>query len=400
MAHITVHVTGGIATYKIVSLVRQLQRNGEQVRVAMTAAAAKFVTPITFASLTKHPVLTDLWQPSQQGIIPHIELADWTDLAIIAPATANIIAKMANGIADDAVSTTLLATQAHKVVIPTMNSHMWTNQASQRNIAQLRSDGVTVIEPATGLLAEGYAGKGRMPEVDEIFAQIMDQLGASTGRSLRGKKILISAGGTREALDPVRFIGNRSSGKMGIALATAAASAGASVTLVAGQTTVALPVNDRINTIRVQSTQELADQIEQNFIKNDVLIMAAAVADFQPAKVATEKIKKTSANDDFVLHLKKTPDILKQVAANKQNQFVVGFAAETQQLLENATKKIASKHADLLVANNVANADVGFGSDDNEVTILAPGQTPVKWPKMSKQQVASQLIDLIAAKIE
>lgn len=400
MAHITVHVTGGIATYKIVSLVRQLQKNGAQVRVTMTEGASRFVTPTTFAALTKQPVLTDLWQPSQRGAIPHVELADWTDLAIVAPATANIIAKMANGIADDAVSTTLAATQAPKVVVPAMNSHMWTNKANQRNVAQLRSDKITVIEPATGLLAEGYAGKGRMPEVEAILPQVMKLLNTTTSGLLNGKKILISAGGTREALDPVRFIGNRSSGKMGIALATAAANAGADVTLVAGQTTVPLPVNNHISIITIQSTQELADQIEANFVKNDVLIMAAAVADFQPTTVATEKIKKTSDNDDFVLHLKKTPDILKQVATMKVNQYVVGFAAETQQLLENAAKKLTSKHADLLVANNVANAGVGFGSDDNEVTILAPDQVPIKWPKMSKQQVANQLIELIAARIE
>lgn len=399
MAHITIHVTGGIATYKIVSLVRLLQHHGEQVRVAMTKAATNFVTPTTFAALTKYPVLTDLWAKDRQASIAHVELADWTDLAIVAPATANIIAKMANGIADEAVSTTLLATQAPKIIVPAMNSHMWANKTTQRNITQLQLDGVTVIEPVTGQLAEGYDGKGRMPEVDQIFAQIVDQLKGQNSNLLAGKKFLISAGGTREVIDPVRFIGNRSSGKMGIALAVAAAKAGAKVTLIAGQTTALLPDNSQIDVIKVQSTQDLADQIESRFTKNDVLIMAAAVADFQPFSVATEKIKKSADNDELVLKLKKTPDILKQVASHKQSQYVVAFAAETQQLIENATKKLISKHADLLVANNVASAGVGFGSDDNEVTILEPNQAPIKWNKMSKQQVANQLIELIATRI-
>ncbi|KIS03446.1 bifunctional phosphopantothenoylcysteine decarboxylase/phosphopantothenate--cysteine ligase CoaBC [Paucilactobacillus wasatchensis] len=398
MAHITIHVTGGIASYKIISLARQLQRHGDQVRVAMTKAATNFITPTTFAALTKSSVLTDLWLPQQKASIPHVELADWTELAIVAPATADIIAKMANGIADDAVSATLLATSASKVVVPAMNSHMWDNAATQRNIAQLKKDGVTVMEPTNGMLAEGYAGKGRMPDVDSIFTEVLRQLTPTT-KTLTGKRFLISAGGTREAIDPVRFIGNYSSGKMGIALAQAAADAGAAVTLIVGQTTVPLPNENKITIIKVQSTQELADQIAAEFTNNDVLIMAAAVADFQPLNRAPQKIKKTENNDELVLRLKKTPDILKMVAAHKQNQFVVGFAAETQQLIDNANKKLVSKNADLIVANNVATAGVGFGSDDNEVTIIEANQVPVKWAKMSKQQVAAQLIKLIATKI-
>lgn len=395
MANVAIHVTGGIATYKIVSLVREFQKHGDVVRVAMTDAAEKFVTATTFSALTKYPTLTSLWSEENADKIAHIELADWTDLAVIAPATANVIGKLANGIADDAVTTTLTATAARKVIVPAMNSHMWSNPAVKRNITQLIRDGYEVMPPVSGRLAEGYSGTGRMPEVNDIFAFVTQ----ATKPILKDKKVLISAGGTREQIDPVRFIGNRSSGKMGIALANAAANAGAEVTLVVGQITVLLPTHPQIKIIHIESTNDLFKTISNEFTQTDILIMAAAVADFEPETVATQKIKKSTDNDEFLLKLKKTPDILKTVGATKKDQLVVGFAAETQGLLANAQKKLIKKNADLIIANNVATPGIGFASDDNQVTLLERDQDPKQLPKMTKNELAAHLIKLIATKI-
>lgn len=397
MTRVTIHVAGGIAAYKAVSLLRLFQKNGDDVRVAMTESATKFVTPATFEALTKQPVLTDLWSPAQKAKIAHIELADWTELAIVVPATANTIAKMAGGIADNAVSSTLLATDAPKLVVPAMNSHMWANEATQRNIAQLKNDRVNVIPPETGHLAEGYEGTGRMPAIDTIFN--MAQVILQSDDRLVDKKILVTAGGTQEDIDPVRFIGNHSSGKMGIAIANAAAQAGASVTLIAGQVKNLVTLDSRILVTRVTSTDDMAQAVKHDFTDVDALVMAAAVADFQPITRADQKIKKNPDSDELTLRLRKTPDILKQVGQIKRHQFVVGFAAETQNLLQNANKKLIQKNADIIVANNVSNPGVGFGSDDNQVTILTRNHEPEKWPKMSKQLVAQKIIDLISDQI-
>lgn len=393
-------MTGGIALYKGIEVIRSLERDGHQVRVAMTESATKLVTPSTLHALTHHPVLTSLWNDNNSPV-PHIELADWSDYAIVLPATANIIGKMAHGIADDAVSTSILATAVPKIVVPAMNTNMWNNPAVQRNVAQLRQDGVTVLEPAVGMLAEGYRGKGRLPEPSEIISQLRSIINGSIRGSLLGKKVLITAGGTREAIDPVRFIGNRSSGKMGIAIAKAAADAGATVELVLGQITVPQPVNPRINIYRVESTEEMQAKVTELFPAADILIMAAAVADFRPAQVANQKIKKQDDQERLGLQLVKTTDILKTVAEKKRaDQLVVGFAAETTDLVQNANSKLRRKNADIIIANSVAGDNGAFGSDLNQVTILQLGTEPVQWSKMTKIEVAIKLIQLLATKIK
>lgn len=397
MAKVTVYLTGSIAAYKGIEVVRGLQKKGHQVRVVMTAAACRLVAPATLAALTKQPVLTSLWNGNDP--IPHIELADWTELALVVPASADILAKMAIGLADDAASTTLLATSAPKVVVPAMNSHMWQAPATQRNLQQLQNDGVMVVAPVTGMLAEGYSGKGRMPEPAVIVDQVQALLGQSA--KLSGKRVVVTAGGTREPIDPVRFIGNRSSGKMGIAIARAAAAAGAQVTLITGQVSVPLPVSPQITNIKIESTEELLRAVQEGFASADALVMAAAVADYRPRRVAAQKVKKTADHDNWQLDLTETVDVLRTVARQKRpDQLVVGFAAETQQLLTNAQRKLAKKGADIIVANSVAGGQGAFGSDDNRVTLLQPGREPEEWPQMKKTVVAKRLVDVLASKME
>ncbi|WP_125582884.1 bifunctional phosphopantothenoylcysteine decarboxylase/phosphopantothenate--cysteine ligase CoaBC [Levilactobacillus cerevisiae] len=392
--HITLTVSGSVAAYKAALLARDLQRAGAEVRVALTAGAAQFVTAETFAALTKAPVLTDETWWRANGQIDHIELADWTDLAIAAPASANLMAQLANGLADDAASATWLATAAPKVVVPAMNTHMWQAPATQRNRQQLVSDGVHVLTPATGQLAEGYAGQGRFLEPAEIVAQI-GQLGLFVPQTLAGKHVIVTAGGTRERLDPVRFLTNDSSGKMGYAVATAARQAGADVTLITAPTKLSSPAG--VTVVPIESTTDLAQAVLSRFPQADALVMAAAVADFQPEVVADQKIKKTTDNDEFILKLKKTPDILKEVATIKRpKQVTVGFAAETQNLLVNGAKKLHDKSLDLLAANDVSRSDIGFNGDDNQVTfIMADGVTD-QTPKTSKTLIAQALIDRVA----
>lgn len=396
MAHITIFVSGSIAAYKAVYLMRSLQKNGHHVKVAMTKAATKFVGTETFSSLLHEPVLTDLFDHND-GHIAHIEFADWTQLAIVAPASADIIAKMANGIADDAVTSTLLAVHAPTIVVPAMNSHMWEKNATQRNLRLLKSDGYLIMDPVDGQLAEGYAGKGRFPEPELIKEFVEGQLGYHG--LLAGKKIVVTAGGTLEYLDPVRFIGNRSSGKMGVAVAQAALSMGAQVTLIAGTMSVAVPSNPHLQIISVKTTEEMLTKVNEQFTDCDALIMAAAIADFKPLHLADQKIKKHPGENEWTLKLETTPDILATMGAKKQSQLVVGFAAETQDLLNNAEHKLASKHADMIVANDVAKAYSGFGTDTNQVTILQPGEKPQAWPLMSKAKVAQRLMKLVAQKL-
>lgn len=392
--HITLTVSGSVASYKAATLARELQRAGATVRVVLTASAAKFVTAATFAALTKQPVLTDdgWWQAD--GQISHIELADWTDLALAAPASANLMAQFANGLADDVASATWLATAAPKVVVPAMNTHMWQAPATQRNCHQLTADGVHVLRPATGPLAEGYSGQGRFLEPAEIVRQL-SELPLFGAQTLAGKHVLVTAGGTRERLDPVRFLTNDSSGKMGYAVAAAAQQAGAMVTLITAPTKLRAPAG--VTVVPIQSTTDLAQAVLDRFPANDALVMAAAVADFQPVAVADQKIKKTPANDEFILKLKKTPDILKEVAKIKRaDQVTVGFAAETQNVLANGEKKLQSKHLDMLVANDVSRADIGFNSDENQVTFILPDGVTDQTPKTSKKVIARALVDRVA----
>lgn len=386
--NIAVYVSGGIAAYKTLNVVRALIKQRANVQVVMTKEAQQFVTPLTFATLSQRPVITDNFtaQTSNDDFIPHIKLALWTDLAIVVPATANIIGKMANGIADDIVSTSLLATKAPKLVFPAMNTDMLENPAVQRNLQFLQANNVKVIQPATGFLAEGMTGKGRLPELNEIMTSIEEFF---IEPKLKGKRVIVTAGGTKEAIDPVRYIGNRSSGKMGIAMAQVARDLGADVTLI---TSVKTELSG-VNKIEIQTADELMKALEQEFPQTDVLVMAAAVADFKPLTVADQKIKKNPNEDIFTIKLTKNPDILKTIAATKTNQFVVGFAAETQNLLDNAEKKLNSKNADVILANNVAQAGAGFGVDTNKMTLLQKNHTPETWPLMSKIDVAKKFWD-------
>lgn len=382
--HIAIYVTGGIAAYKSLNIVRALIKQDAQVQVIMTKSAQEFVTPLTFATLSQRPVITDNFKPqtATDDFIPHIKLALWTDLAVVVPATANIIGKMANGLADDIVSTSLLATKAPKLIFPAMNTDMYENPAVEHNLQILKQMGVQIIEPETGFLAEGMTGKGRLPELDVIVEALQEQFAE---KKLKGVKVVVTAGGTKEVIDPVRFIGNRSSGKMGFAMAKIARDLGAEVTLI---TTVAAPFGG-MNIIQIQTADEMMKQLKDIFPTTDVLIMAAAVADFKPVHVADQKIKKNDDEDIFTIKLTKNPDILQAIAATKtKHQFVVGFAAETQNLLENAEKKLSKKNADVILANNVAQVGAGFNVDTNKVTLLQKGQKPLVWPLMSKEDVA------------
>ena len=389
MAKVAVYMTGGIAMYKAVQVVRNLEKAGHEVRVIMTKNAEHFVTTNTLAALTKYPVLDDLWSKENEGSIPHVHLARWTELALVVPATANFIAKMANGIADDAASTTILATAAPKLVIPAMNDQMWNNPATQRNLQFLKGNQVQIMEPAVGMLAEGYAAKGRMPEPDQISTWVEDLLNKK--EILKGKTIVVTAGGTEEAIDPVRFIGNRSSGKMGIAIAQAAANMGAKVKLVYGNVTIPLPQNKNIELFPAPSSEDMLMQVKQEFNRSDILIMAAAVADWRMKKVADHKLKKQADQATLELTLVKTKDILREVAKQKNpDQVVVGFAAETNNLLKNAEKKLREKGADMIVANDVSQNV--FGSDKDKVTILRQNGTIEEWPEMSKKEIASKFL--------
>lgn len=394
--HVTVVVSGGIASYKALVLIRSLMKQGAVVRVAMTAHAAEFVTPLTFQTLTQQPVVLDEFTTTDPQHVVHVALADWTEVMVLVPATANLIAKVANGLADDAATTTVLATTAPKFVVPAMNSHMYANPATQRNLEQLTADGLHVLTPATGMLAEGYAGQGRLPEPEAILAWLTDQLIQLTpDLPLAGRHVVVTAGGTREALDPVRFITNRSSGKMGYAVAQVAREMGATVTLISA--TTHLPAPTGVTIVPVDSAASLLTAVRTAFDDADILVMAAAVSDYRPTELATQKIKKPADHGNLMLQLTETPDILKTLAAEKKHQYVVGFAAETQDLLANANRKLTHKKLDLLVANDVSQPGVGFNGDTNQVTLLRPHQQPVTTELASKTAIAKIILETAIA---
>ncbi|MCH4170542.1 MAG: bifunctional phosphopantothenoylcysteine decarboxylase/phosphopantothenate--cysteine ligase CoaBC [Lactobacillus sp.] len=396
--NITIFISGGIAAYKVPLLARLLQKAGANVRVVMTQAAQAFVTPAVFEALLHEHTYTQLFADPQNPKVVHIEIADWTEIAIIVPATANVVGKMANGIADDLLTSTLLAIDGPKYLVPAMNSKMLHNPAVVRNLAQLTADGINVLPTAKGLLAEGYAGDGRMLEPQEIFDYI--ELAESVRQSnshLKHKRVLISAGGTRERIDSVRYITNDSSGKMGYALAKAAAYAGAKVTLVS--TIHNLPVPLGVELVAVQSALEMQQAIESRFDQLDIVIMAAAISDYRPAQTLTYKIKKGTKDDLTKLELVKNPDILAGLGQKKQHQFLVGFAAETSNLEQYALKKLAEKHVDMIVANDVSQASIGFNSDDNAVTVLTNTQKSIRLAQAAKPLIAQKLIELISQHI-
>lgn len=389
-------ITGGIAEYKVVEAVRYQVKAGNAVKVVMTKMAEEFVTPLTFAVLTNEPVYDDF--KSHLGKpVAHVALADWADQIVVAPATANFIAKMALGIAGDFASTVVLASAAKKKVLPAMNVNMWENPAVQRNLAQLKADGVEILEPAVGELAEGYAGKGRFPAA-EVVNQFISQ--PATSRQLAGYKVVVTAGGTREAIDPVRYIGNRSSGKMGFALAQQAAAAGATVTLITGPTNLKLANDTQIKRIDIEDVNSLKAALEQEIQTADVLIMAAAVSDYRVAKVSTHKLKKKDFKNGLQLELVENPDILATLSRPAQLKYVVGFAAETDDLLKNATQKMQRKGLDMVVANDVGDPEIGFNVDDNAVTILRPGQASKTIAKQSKTMIAKSILEMVSQELK
>lgn len=396
---IGVFVMGGIAAYKVPELVRQLIKKGAQVQVAMTQSAQEFVTPLTLQVLTKRPVLTHTFDEREPSQVQHVAMADWCDLALVVPATANGLAKMAHGLADDVVTTTLLAVTAPILVVPAMNVHMYENPATQRNLAQLQADGLTIMEPDSGFLAEGYEGKGRLPELHRIVAQV-ERLYARTHlpQSLAGKQVMVSAGGTRERIDPVRYISNDSSGKMGYAMAQAADWLGATVTLVS--TTQSLLLPEGVQVQQVASAQELAQAMTAHYDQMDYVVMAAAVSDYRVKQPHDQKIKKVAGQTDWQLDLVENPDILAQLGQTKRQQVLIGFAAETQNLLEHARAKLSKKGADWLIANDVSNPAIGFNSDKNQVYVLGAQGQEVLLPQQSKTSLALAAWQVILAEGE
>ena len=386
--NVTVFITGGIAVYKVATLVRLFVKEGAEVSVAMTKSACEFITPLTFQVLTKNKVYLDTFEEDETNKVQHIHLADHTDVAVVVPATANTIAKMANGIADNFVTSTLLATTAPIYVAPAMNEHMWENPATIRNVAQLKADGKVVIEPASGFLAEGYNGKGRLPEPEEIFEQITFLESRRTSKSpLKGKSVLITAGGTKERIDPVRYISNDSSGKMGYALAKAASILGAKVQLVS--TTKQLKVPYGVEVTYVESAHEMEEVVTAQFPTTDIAVMVAAVSDYYVANRSEQKIKKQQNESGLKLELVENPDILKWLGhSKKEGQVVIGFAAETTNVLEYAKAKLEKKKADVIIANDVSNSRIGFNSDNHQVTLLTKDGHIVNLPEKSKEELA------------
>ena len=382
-------VCGGIAAYKAVDVVSRLIKQHAEVHVIMTESATQFVTPLTFREISGNPVHTTMWAEPKLWNVEHIALARRADLFVIAPATANMIGKMAHGIADDFLSTTVMATTAPVLIVPAMNTQMYLNPATQSNLVLLRQRGIQILDPATGVLACGTDGVGRLPEPVEIVARICDSF--QHAGTMRGLRVLVTAGGTREAIDPVRYIGNRSSGKMGYAIAEAAAARGAEVTLISGP--VALPVPAGVKRIAVESAHQMREAVLEAFPDTDIVIKAAAVADYRPETAEAQKIKK--AANSMTLVLMKNPDILAELGQLKQAQFLVGFAAETQELVAHATEKLRKKNLDMLVANDVTLSGAGFEADTNIVKILTPDGAIEELPQMSKQDLGRVILDRI-----
>lgn len=384
---VVVGVCGGIAAYKVVEVVSRLKKLGAEVDVVMTANAQKFVTPLTFRSLSHRPVVTDMFSDPEYWEIKHVSLAQKADLFIIAPATANIIGKLASGIADDMLSTTVVATKAPVLIVPAMNHNMYANAVVQRNIRALKDLGYIFMEPDTGRMAEGSSGKGRLPEPSAIVEKACSIL--MPGQDLAGIRMIVTAGPTRESIDPVRYISNRSSGKMGYAVAQAAHERGADVLLVSGPVGIECP--EGVKLVSTATAEEMCKAVLDNFGNCDVVVMAAAVADYRPAEVSGTKIKKN--DDEMVLRLVKTPDILKKLGTIKGNRILVGFSAETDHLMDNAAKKLESKNLDMIVANDVTMEGAGFGTDTNIIKMIKRDGTVIDLPLMSKLEAAHRILD-------
>lgn len=384
--NVVIGVTGSIAAYKIATLCSMLKKRGANTTVIMTKNALNFINPITFETLTGNKCLVDTFDRNFQYDVEHVELAKAADVFLIAPASANVIAKAANGLADDMLTTTFLATACAKLVSPAMNTRMYNNQITQDNMAKLEHYGIKVIKPATGYLACGDVGEGKMPEPEELLEHIIY---AITEKDLVGKKILVTSGGTKEKLDPVRFITNNSTGKMGFAIARAAYLRGAEVTLVYGNVSVPVPIGPKA--VKIDSAADMAEAIKEVYKEQDIIIKAAAVADYTPETVSSEKVKKS--DDDMSLPLKRTEDILGFLGKNRRDgQVLCGFSMETEHMLENSQKKLEKKNVDMIVANNVKVSGAGFGTDTNVVTFITK-ELVEELPIMSKDDVANRLLD-------
>ena len=393
-----VGITGGIASYKIADLVSKLKTNGIDVIVMMTEGATHFISPLTFKTLSGREVMTDLWSESMEYKVQHIGIAEQLDLLLIAPATANIIAKMAHGIADDLLSTVAVANTAPVLVVPAMNTNMYKNPIVQDNITTLRNYGYHVQDPESGMLACGVVGQGRLPHIDDIYNEVMKLLNPRT--DMAGKRVLVNAGSTCEDIDPVRFIGNRGTGRMGYAIAREACERGADVILVSGKTHLDVPAN--VKFVEVWSSEEMCQTMLKYQPVCDLIIGAAAVGDFRLASVAEQKLKKNDQGPQaIVLELVGTTDILKEMGKCKQdNQIIVGFAAETENLLENARKKLQSKNLDFIVANDVTMEGAGFATDTNIVTFITREGEVISLPKMTKDDVAAAILDKVAEMLQ
>lgn len=382
-------VTGGIAAYKALDIVSRLKKKNINVHVIMTESAAKFVTPLSFQSLSQNYVVSDMFGEPKSFEIEHISLAEKADVFLIAPATADIIGKIANGIADDMLSTTVMATKAKVIIAPAMNSNMYSNPIVQNNIMKLKQYGYDFIEPEEGRLACGTVGKGKLASPSVIVDRVEKIL--YQNRDLDNMKILITAGPTREDIDPVRYITNRSSGKMGYAIAIAAKDRGADVTLITGPTSIEqIP---SVNTIDIYSADEMYEKVKSIYKNYDAIIMAAAVADFKPINKSDKKIKKS--NDNISIELTRTHDILYEIGKNKENKIIIGFAAETNDVLENAKAKIKKKNLDMIVANDVTQAGAGFQNDTNKVSFIGNDGSVKNLPVMSKYDVAMNILDYV-----
>lgn len=380
-------VTGGIAVYKAVALVSKLTQAGAEVKVIMSESAMEFVQPLSFQVMSKNDVFYDTFDEKDSSVIAHIDLADWPDLVLVAPATANMIGKLANGIADQMITTTLLATTAPVWIAPAMNVHMYDHPAVLRNIDRLAQDGYSFIEPSEGYLACGYVGKGRLEEPEKITA-LVSKFFEPKEQPLKGKKVVVTAGPTRERIDPVRYLTNFSSGKMGYAMATAARDLGADVTLVSGP--VDLPEPTGMTVVQVESAEDMLQAVLSVYEQSDLAIKTAAVADYRPKNAMNQKMKKQEG--DSVIELERTTDILKTLGEKKTHQLLIGFAAETNDVLHYAQGKLQKKNADYIVANDVSQTDRGFGTDENTVTLVGHGDYVKSFPSLPKEVLAKQLL--------
>ena len=395
--HILLGVTGSIAAYKSAWLVRDLVKAGAEVQVVMTHNATRFLPSLTLSTLSRREALVDMFpaQGAPRDWTRHIELALWADLMFIAPATANTIAKIANGIADDFLTTLVLALRCPLALAPAMDVDMFQNEATQRNLDALRQSGVLVIDPEEGDLASGLSGPGRLPEIDRLV-KFVDGILEEVHKDLRGRKVLVTAGPTHEPLDPVRYLGNRSSGKMGFAIAAAAVQRGAEVTLIAGPVSLRTPRNAR--RVDVETAAQMQEAVEKEFDGMDLVVMAAAVADFTPARVQAEKVKRESVpGDHLTLELKKNPDILRALGARKTRQVLVGFALETGDGMDSARRKLSEKNLDMIILNNPLEEGAGFGSDTNIATILRADGAVEALSLMSKLSLAHEILRRSAA---